>query len=69
MHSLLVPDVAARVRAELTELLEARDGLLAQLYATTRLLQRVEQGDYPGLAIPLHRNAEHVIARLAAHPS
>ncbi|MGH3569403.1 MAG: aminoglycoside phosphotransferase [Pseudonocardia sp.] len=67
-HSLLVPDTAARVRAELAGQLESRDGLLAQLYATTRLLQRVEQGDYPGMAVPLHRNAEQVIERLAADP-
>ncbi len=66
VHSLLVPDIADRIRTELTELLESRDGLLAQLYATTRLLQRVDQGDYAGMAIPLHRNAERVIAQLAA---
>lgn len=67
LHALLVPGVAARVHAELVEQLTSRDGLLAQLYATTRLLQRAEQGDYPGMAIPLHRNADRVIERLAEH--
>lgn len=66
VHSLLVPEMAERVRTELTEHLESHDGLLAQLYATTRVLQRVEQGDYPDMAIPLHHNAEQVIARLDA---
>ncbi|MGI9062631.1 MAG: aminoglycoside phosphotransferase [Pseudonocardiaceae bacterium] len=68
VHSLLVPATAARVAAELDERLRVRDGLLAQLYATTRLLQRVDQGDYPDMAIPLHRNAERVLDQLAATP-
>ncbi|MFZ0121717.1 MAG: aminoglycoside phosphotransferase [Pseudonocardiaceae bacterium] len=66
VHSLLQPDVADRVRAELGEQLDTRDGLISQLYVTTRLLLRVEQGDYPGMAIPLHRSAEWVIERLSA---
>jgi hypothetical protein len=66
VHSLLVPALAAHVHETLGEQLQARDGLLAQLYATTRLLQRIDQGDYPGMAIPLHRNAERVITRFAA---
>lgn len=66
VHSLLAPaTAAAAVRAELAALVDSRDGLLAQLYATTRLLQRIDQGDYPGMAIPLHRNAERVLTRLA----
>ena len=66
VHSLLVPEVAERVREVLGEHLQTRDGLLAQLYATTRLLQRADQGDYSGMAIPLHRNADRVIEQLAA---
>ncbi|WP_067520790.1 aminoglycoside phosphotransferase [Alloactinosynnema sp. L-07] len=66
VHTLLVPAAAAAVRAELGLLLDTRDGLLAQLYATTRMLMRVDQGDYPGMAIPLHRNAEQVLARLTS---
>jgi hypothetical protein len=65
VHTLLVPATAAMVHAELAAQLDTRDGLLAQLYATTRLLQRIDQGDYPGMAILLHRNAERVLAGLA----
>lgn len=65
VHTLLAPTPATAVRAALAPLLDTRDGLLAQLYATTRLLMRVDQGDYPGMAIPLHRNAEHVLTGLA----
>lgn len=68
VHSLLQPDIADRVHTELGEQLDTRDGLISQLYATTRLLLRVEQGDYPGMVIPLHRSAEQVIERLAASP-
>jgi hypothetical protein len=65
-HSLLVPQVAARVRAELAEFLDTPAGGVAQLVATARLLLRIEGGDYPQLAVPLHHHAERVIARLAA---
>lgn len=65
VHTLLAPATAAAVHAELAPLLDTRDGLLAQLYATTRVLMRVDQGDYPGMAVPLHRNVEKVLARLA----
>jgi hypothetical protein len=65
-HSLLVPQVARRVRAELAEFLDTPAGGVAQLVATARLLLRIEGGDYPGLAVPLHHNAQQVIARLAA---
>ncbi|HEY3692833.1 MAG TPA: hypothetical protein VGL46_21535 [Pseudonocardiaceae bacterium] len=63
-HSLLQPAVAARVRAEFADELESPDGLLSQLYATARMLLRINSGDYADLAIPLHRNAERVIALL-----
>jgi hypothetical protein len=64
LHSLLQPAIAEQVRAEFNELLEHRDGLISQLYVTTRMLLRIEHCDYPDLAIPLHRNAEQVLARL-----
>jgi hypothetical protein len=64
VHTLLVLSAATAVHAELAPLLNSRDGLLAQLHATTRLLMRLDQGDYPGMAIPLHRNAHHALARL-----
>ncbi|SFQ82099.1 aminoglycoside phosphotransferase [Amycolatopsis rubida] len=64
LHSLLRPAVAARVRAEFGELLDSRDGLVSQLYVTGRMLLRINAGEYEDLAIPLHRNAESVIAAL-----
>jgi len=39
-------DTAARVHTGLAADLESPDGMLARLYATTRLLQRVEEGRY-----------------------
>ncbi|MGH3773240.1 MAG: aminoglycoside phosphotransferase [Pseudonocardiaceae bacterium] len=64
LHSLIQPATAKQVRAELNEFLENPDGLVSQLYVTTRMLLRIEQGDYPDLAVPLHRNAEHVLEQL-----
>lgn len=65
MHSLLVPEVADRVRADFRDQLEHRDGLLAQLYVVARMLLRINSGDYPDLAVPLHHHAEGVLARLS----
>ncbi|MGH3599557.1 MAG: hypothetical protein ACRDRO_16560 [Pseudonocardiaceae bacterium] len=56
-----------QVRAEFNGLLECRDGLVSQLYVTTRMLLRIEHGEYPDLAVPLHRNAEQVLRRLSGH--
>lgn len=64
LHTLAVPDMAERVRREFAGQLDARDGLLAQLYVTGRMLLRINSGDYPDLAIPLHHNAERVLAAL-----
>lgn len=64
LHSLLVPAMADRVQAEFADVLAGRDGLLAQLYLTGRMLLRINSGDYPDLAIPLHRNANRVIDAL-----
>lgn len=64
LHSLLVPETADRVAAEFAGQLESRDGLLSQLFVTGRMLLRINSGDYPDLAIPLHHNAERVIATL-----
>ncbi|MGH3865697.1 MAG: hypothetical protein ACRDQ4_06070 [Pseudonocardiaceae bacterium] len=65
VHSLLQPAIAEQVRAEFNELLEHRDGLISQLYVTTRMLLRIEHGDYPDLAVLLHRNAERVLRQLS----
>lgn len=64
VHSLLEPAVAERVQAEFADELGSPDGLLSQLYATGRMLLRINSGDYEDLAIPLHRNAERVITAL-----
>ncbi|NKQ59385.1 aminoglycoside phosphotransferase [Amycolatopsis sp. K13G38] len=61
LHSLLVPEMADRVVTAFSAQLQARDGLLSQLFVTGRMLLRINSGDYPELAIPLHRNAERVI--------
>lgn len=65
VHSLLVPEVAERVRAELATELDNRNSLLSQLYVIGRMLLRVNWGDYPDLAVPLHHHAERVIAELS----
>jgi thiamine kinase-like enzyme len=66
LHSLLEPEMAERVHREFADVLDRRDGLLAQLYVTGRMLLRINSGDYPDLAIPLHHNAERVITALHA---
>jgi hypothetical protein len=42
LHSLLQPAIAKQVRTEFKELLEHRNGLISQLYVTTRMLLRIE---------------------------
>lgn len=64
LHSLLVPEMAEHVRSEFTDLLSTREGLLAQLYLTGRMLLRINSGDYPDLVVPLHHNADRVIDTL-----
>lgn len=59
-HSLLVPNVADQVRAAFADLLDTPDGRRAQLYAIARMLLHIEHGDYPDLAIPLHRLADQL---------
>lgn len=62
-HSLLVPGVAARVRAEFAEELDTPDGVRAQLLVVARMLGRSGQGDYPELVLPLHRLANELTGR------
>ncbi|MGH3950149.1 MAG: aminoglycoside phosphotransferase [Pseudonocardiaceae bacterium] len=64
LHTLAVPDMAQHVHDQFAGQLDARDGLLAQLYVTGRMLLRINSGDYPDLAIPLHHNAERVLHAL-----
>lgn len=62
-HSLLVPDTAACVRAAFGDQLASPDGVRSQLYVIARLLLRIERGDDPGLAVPLHRLAASLLDR------
>jgi hypothetical protein len=64
LHTLVVPEMAERVHREFAQQLDARDGLLSQLYVTGRMLLRINSGDYPDLVIPLHHNAERVLHAL-----
>ncbi len=66
LHCLLEPEMAERVSAEFGAQMQERDGLLSQLYVTGRMLLRINSGDYPDLAIPLHHNAARVIRALIA---
>jgi hypothetical protein len=65
LHSLLVPEMAERVSAEFAAELGGRDGLLSQLYVVGRMLLRINSGDYPDLAVPLHHHADRVVAELS----
>lgn len=62
-HSLLVPEVAARVRAEFRDVLDTPDGVRSQLLVIARMLQRSIHGDYPALISPLHRLADELTRR------
>ncbi len=48
-YSLLVPQTAARVRAELAHLLDTPAGRIARLTAAAELLQNASRGDHPEL--------------------
>jgi hypothetical protein len=54
-HSLLVPAVADRVRTTFTDELDTPTGRIAQLAVATRMLGRIDGGDYPELEAPLRR--------------
>lgn len=60
-YSLDVPEIAARVRREFAAVLDTPSGLIAQLAVTARLLLRINDGDYPHMAIPLHRHADRLL--------
>lgn len=52
--SLLVPDMAKRVYQMFADILDSSEGRFAQLFVITRLLRRIDQGDFIELAGPLH---------------
>lgn len=60
-YSLRDPDTAIRVKAEFADELTTHSGVIAQLHVISRLLLRIEDGDYPDLAIPLHHHARTLI--------
>lgn len=62
LYSLLVPDVAARVHATFADQLDASTGRLAQLYVAARLFRRIDDGDFPDLADPLHQHIKRLLA-------
>lgn len=62
-HSLAVPEVAAEIVRRFADDLDTDDGVVAQLYAATRLLTRADGGEHPELVIPLHRHADLLIGR------
>lgn len=49
-NSLLVPDVAERVRSEFSSVLATPDGRIGELCALAEMLQAVARGHYPQLA-------------------
>jgi hypothetical protein len=50
VSSLLVPEVAARVRLEFADILDTQAGRIGQLIALAEMLQAVDRGYYPELA-------------------
>ncbi|MET7438895.1 hypothetical protein ACWERY_22375 [Streptomyces sp. NPDC004082] len=67
-YSLLVPQTAARVRAELAHLLDTPAGRVARLTAAAELLQNASHGDHPELVPQLARFAAEAGAP-AAYPA
>jgi hypothetical protein len=61
-YSLLVPDIAERVRNTFVDMLDTSAGRLAQLYVVARLMRRIDGGDYPDLAEPLAKHASILLA-------
>lgn len=61
-YSLLVPTVAAQVHDLFADKLDTSSGRVAQLNVAARLLNRIDGGDYPDLAVPLHRHVNDLLA-------
>ncbi|AUS07476.1 aminoglycoside phosphotransferase [Laceyella sacchari] len=62
-YSLLVPKIAKRVYEIFADILNTPEGIQAQLYVITRMLRRIDKGDYIALAGPLHRHARNLLAK------
>lgn len=59
--SLLAPDTAKKVHDTFADQLDSPDGHLAQLYAISRYLKRVEVGDFHDLADRFHEHARRLV--------
>lgn len=62
-YSLLAPNTARRVYETFADILDTPDGVRVQLHVIGRLLLRVNGGDYPDLASPLHQHAQRLLAK------
>ncbi|MGH3940023.1 MAG: hypothetical protein ACRDTG_15605 [Pseudonocardiaceae bacterium] len=62
-YSLLLPRLAARVRSELTPLLDTSTGRFAELVAITELLHSTTRGNHLDLAEPLRNRAALLLGR------
>ncbi|MGH3761713.1 hypothetical protein [Actinophytocola sp.] len=54
--------VAEHVHDLFAETLDTPAGQIAQLYVLARLLNRIDGGDHPDLAEPLHLHADSILA-------
>ncbi|WP_067140445.1 hypothetical protein [Microtetraspora malaysiensis] len=61
LHSLPVPEVAARVHEVFADLLDSPAGRLAQLSAAAHILDRAAGGDYLALSGPVRSHAEDLL--------
>ncbi|MET8342787.1 hypothetical protein [Streptomyces microflavus] len=70
-YSLAVPEIAERVRRELSDILASEAGRFAELVVITELLQSAERGDHPELVPALRERAGEVSspARCKAGPT
>ncbi|MFJ8742376.1 hypothetical protein ACIRL2_23655 [Embleya sp. NPDC127516] len=60
-YSLLVPDVAARIRSELAHVLNTPAGRFSELAVITQLLQTTTRGDNLDLEQPLRARASRIL--------
>src|SRR5262249_19578387 len=68
-YSLLIPATAARIRHELSSLLNTPAGRHAELVAITELLHATARGEHSALAGPLRQRAAALLARDVPGPA
>jgi hypothetical protein len=61
-HSLSVPATLNRVHEAFEDVLESDDGRSARLAVISRMLRRVQGGDYPDMEQPLRQHAARIVA-------